>query len=172
MSWFKVDDHLCSHPLVFKVGDEALGYWMRLGCWLAQFPDSGDFIPNEIADMMLLSTGRRKRTKITRLVEAGMLEPIDGGYRMYTGLDICGSRLSGSSWDLDIHTGRRPRISQWLKAAVIDRDGLVCQLCFGPVELNDIHLDHIRPFSHGGPTSLANLQVTHSRCNMSKGARV
>lgn len=67
---------------------------------------------------------------------------------------------------------RRPAISTSMRAAVIARDGYVCQLCRGPVEPNDVHLDHIHPFSKGGRTTVNNLQVTHSRCNMSKGARV
>jgi len=66
---------------------------------------------------------------------------------------------------------RRPGISPGLRAAVIARDGLVCGICSGEVEAADVHLDHIKPFSKGGPTTFGNLRVTHSRCNMSKGAR-
>jgi len=65
----------------------------------------------------------------------------------------------------------RETISSVLRAAVIERDGYVCQLCGGDVEPDDVHLDHRRPVSHGGPTTLANLQVAHSRCNLRKGAR-
>lgn len=66
---------------------------------------------------------------------------------------------------------RRPAISPGLRASVIARDGLVCGICTGPVEPDDVHLDHIKPFSKGGPTTAGNLRVTHSRCNMSRGAR-
>jgi len=51
------------------------------------------------------------------------------------------------------------------------RDGYVCQLCTTAVEPTDVHLDHIKPYSKGGPTNLENLQVTHSLCNIHKGAR-
>ena len=67
---------------------------------------------------------------------------------------------------------KRPTVSPSLRAAVIARDGLVCQLCNGGVEPDDVHLDHIKPFSLGGPTTFANLQVAHSLCNIRKGARV
>ena len=67
---------------------------------------------------------------------------------------------------------RRPSITPRIRAAVIVRDGFICQLCGGPVDPADVHLDHIKPFSLGGPTTVDNLQVAHSRCNMSKGARV
>lgn len=66
---------------------------------------------------------------------------------------------------------RRPAISQAIRAAVLARDGLVCQLCGGDVELGDVHLDHVKPFSKGGPTTVQNLQVAHSTCNIRKGNR-
>ena len=67
---------------------------------------------------------------------------------------------------------RRPAIPPHMRAAVIARDGYVCQLCGGDVEPSDVHLDHVVPFSRGGPTTVKNLQVTHARCNLSKGARI
>jgi hypothetical protein len=67
--------------------------------------------------------------------------------------------------------GSRPPIPKHLRAAVIERDGYVCQLCGGNVEQTDVHIDHIRPWSKGGQHTLDNLQVTHSRCNILKGAR-
>jgi 5-methylcytosine-specific restriction endonuclease McrA len=35
----------------------------------------------------------------------------------------------------------------------------------------DVHIDHIVPYSLGGPDELYNLQVAHSSCNIRKGAR-
>lgn len=66
---------------------------------------------------------------------------------------------------------RRPSISPTLRALVIERDGYACGICAGPVEPDDVHLDHIKPFSKGGPTTFGNLRVTHSVCNMRKGAK-
>lgn len=75
-------------------------------------------------------------------------------------------------WARDIDpTRRRPNIPAWMRAVVIMRDGPVCQLCGGDVDLNDVHLDHIMPFSKGGKTVTSNLQVTHSVCNIRKGAK-
>lgn len=72
-------------------------------------------------------------------------------------------------------TGRDPRLKRektpaWMRRAVIDRDGLTCGICNGEVAANDVHIDHIRPIAHGGATTLTNLQVTHSKCNLDKGA--
>ena len=75
-------------------------------------------------------------------------------------------------WQRGIYPGStRERIPQSLRFAVITRDGFVCQLCGGEVEPTDVHIDHIHPYSKGGPTSLDNLQVAHSTCNMRKGAK-
>lgn len=62
-------------------------------------------------------------------------------------------------------------IAPALRAAVIARDGQVCRLCWLHVEVDDIHIDHVVPFSKGGRTVLENLQVAHSSCNLRKGDR-
>lgn len=59
-----------------------------------------------------------------------------------------------------------------LRSAVIARDGLVCGLCGAPVPYKDVHVDHVLPVSLGGAHELSNLQVTHSKCNLRKGARL
>lgn len=62
---------------------------------------------------------------------------------------------------------------------IIDRDGTDCALCFEPVDFSlkwpapfSKSLDHILPISRGGSHTLANCQIAHLRCNISKGARV
>lgn len=67
---------------------------------------------------------------------------------------------------------RQERITRAQRAEVIERDGLVCGLCGGVVERSDVHIDHRYPLSRGGLTTVDNLHVAHSRCNLSKGARV
>ena len=65
----------------------------------------------------------------------------------------------------------RTRLPESVRTAVINRDGLVCQLCGGDVLPGDVHIDHVVPWSRGGQHTLGNLQVAHSRCNIRKGAR-
>ena len=69
-------------------------------------------------------------------------------------------------------THRTPREpSARLKVQVLMRDGNKCRLC--GVECNDglhnIHFDHIIPWSKGGETTLDNLQILCSDCNLAKG---
>lgn len=67
---------------------------------------------------------------------------------------------------------RRPNTPQWMRAKVIERDGFRCGICSGEVASDDVHIDHVYPVSLGGETALDNLRVTHSLCNIKKGARV
>jgi 5-methylcytosine-specific restriction endonuclease McrA len=72
--------------------------------------------------------------------------------------------------------GRDPRIERMkiptaMRQAVISRDGLICGICHRAVDLGDVHIDHIVPFSRGGPTTMSNLRVAHSTCNVRRGNR-
>lgn len=69
-------------------------------------------------------------------------------------------------------TKKRYAIPASLRCEVIERDGGICQLCGGEVGDCDLHIDHIIPVVRGGQNELANLQVTHGSCNLSKGARM
>lgn len=67
---------------------------------------------------------------------------------------------------------KREPLPYGTREAVIARDGYVCGLCGGDVEPDDIHIDHVKPYSKGGDHRMSNLQVAHSLCNLRKGARV
>lgn len=63
----------------------------------------------------------------------------------------------------------RDYIPKSVRAAVYERDGWRCLHCGTGAELS---LDHIIPWSHGGPDTDENLQTLCRPCNSSKGARV
>jgi hypothetical protein len=63
----------------------------------------------------------------------------------------------------------RDHIPKALREAVYARDGYRCCLCGADEELS---LDHIYPWSLGGPDTEDNLRVLCRSCNSSKGARV
>lgn len=165
MAWFKVDDRLSAHPASARVGDGALGYWLRLGCWLAQFPKQGDFIPEPVAKHLLYGTPRRK---LHALVGAGMLVPCEGGYRMHDRLNMCGSGLMDRAWAVETPAESRRKIPADLRAAIYERDEYACLMCGST---DDLTLDHIYPWSKGGEDTLENLRTLCRSCNSSKGAR-
>lgn len=65
---------------------------------------------------------------------------------------------------------KRAAIPRHVRVRVIERDQGVCGICNEPVDPGDIHLDHIKPWSLGGPDTVDNLRVTHSLCNIKRGA--
>ena len=59
--------------------------------------------------------------------------------------------------------------SERLKVQVLMRDGNKCKLCGIMVTGDDIHFDHIKPWSKGGETVLENIQVLCEAHNLAKG---
>ena len=71
----------------------------------------------------------------------------------------------------------RFRVSDELRLAVYERDGFVCWLCGGPVDMSAdpssdmfASLDHVVPRSRGGSDDPSNLRCAHRLCNSLRGA--
>ncbi|HEV2452688.1 MAG TPA: HNH endonuclease signature motif containing protein [Verrucomicrobiae bacterium] len=47
----------------------------------------------------------------------------------------------------------------------------LCRICHKPISWEDLTIDHIKAWSRGGATTLANAQIAHHHCNSRKGAR-
>lgn len=56
----------------------------------------------------------------------------------------------------------------WFKRELIRRQGLQCNLCGLKQTRKQLVMDHITPWSKGGPTSLDNLQLLCSNCDILK----
>lgn len=59
--------------------------------------------------------------------------------------------------------------SERLKVQVLMRDGNKCRLCGITLTGDNIHFDHIKPWSKGGETVLENLQILCIKHNLAKG---
>jgi hypothetical protein len=64
-----------------------------------------------------------------------------------------------------VRTGERKRIPWPLRLAVLIRDGSTCRHCSAYVRSSGAELDHIHPWSAGGPDDSTNLRVLCHRCN-------
>lgn len=119
--------------------------------------------------MMLdeIGGGMRTRRPFNALERADLWVPVMTRKGKAGGWQFAGS---GELWR--IKPLREP-ISRIVRAAVIARDGRTCQLCGGEIPEGDVlHLDHKVPVARHGRSTLDNLQVTHAKCNLSKGARL
>jgi len=77
MAWFRVDDHLYSHPkwLALPKGSRAL--WVTAGSWCA-----GQLLDGYIPQTVLTMLGGN-RSEATHLVNAGLWTAEEDGYRFH-----------------------------------------------------------------------------------------
>jgi len=141
-------------PEVVGVGDRAIGLWVRLASYHARWPD--DDIHWSLPKMY-----SARKADMAKLLDAGWLVEAPDGYR----LGFSGSGL----WRISRSGPFRPQIARDVRAAVFARDGSACLFCDAT---DDLTLDHIIPWSHGGPDTVDNLRVLCRRCNSSRGNRV
>ena len=85
MTWSRIDDNFHSHPRTLMAGLEANGLFVRGLSYCADYLTDG-YVPLEWA---LAQGGRRP---IKRLVDAGLVEEIEGGLRVIGYLDRNPSR--------------------------------------------------------------------------------
>ena len=60
---------------------------------------------------------------------------------------------------------KRRIITEDLRTTIFERDNHRCVFCDSP---DDLQIDHKKPFSKGGTTSIENLQTLCRKCNMKK----
>ena len=82
--------------------------------------------------------------------------------------DVDGYLVRPEGWDSS-RPRHRPAIPTWVRREVYERDNYECQQC-GATE--PLVLDHVIPYSKGGPDTVPNLQVLCAPCNWAKGARL
>lgn len=151
MAIVKFSANLHSHPSARLAGNAAVGLWARLVCWTAANRGSNGIAPAELARSYGTSV------QVQRMVNAGLAKVVPGGYLLNRELFTI---VIGDS---------RPYISVAIRTAVYERDGHRCVKCKAT---EDLTLDHIYPWSLGGPDTVDNLRVLCRPCNSSKGAKV
>lgn len=71
--------------------------------------------------------------------------------------------------------GQRALMTTRLRELIKSRDNFTCQICnISGIETRNLllEIDHIKPISRGGMTSMENLQTLCWKCNRAKGARI
>lgn len=95
-------------------------------------------------------------------------------------------REQGPAWTEERRAAWHERRAQKVSATserftsleIFERDGWVCGICAGPVDPGRLYpdaespsLDHIQPLSQSGTHTRDNVQCSHLRCNVRKGAQ-
>lgn len=78
MAWFKVDDHLWSHPKFAALTDSAQALWLRAGSYSAEKLTDG-----VLDERIILTLLRGKPKVIEELISAGMWRRVDGGVEFH-----------------------------------------------------------------------------------------
>ena len=58
------------------------------------------------------------------------------------------------------------------RRAIYERDNRTCYICKTPLQLKDVHLDHLIPVAKNGSSEADNLAVSCGFCNRSRGTRI
>lgn len=135
-------------------GGQALGFWVLLGSYHVTYP--GYDIPTGARKML-----GGKPSDVRVLLKHGFLREYNSDWRM---------GYEGDLWTVIYsRDGYRQPIPGSVRAAVMERDEYTCVLCS---TTNDLTLDHITPWSHGGEDVVSNLRVLCRSCNSKRGNRV
>lgn len=143
-----------SDPRVLQAGNRAIGSWVQMLSWLALWPDETSIHP--ACRRMFRATP----LVVKKLVDAELLVESE------CGLEPLGQ---GELWKKYHPSTSRPKIPDRLRALVMERDEYRCQKCSATEKLS---LDHILPYSMGGPHTEENLRVLCRSCNSARGNRM
>lgn len=149
-------------PFVWNVGHRAFAAWMYSLLWLSR-NGRADIFPSTLTREF----GATAKNTAALLAE---------GMWFASGDDIAVPQRVVNAWGHEIHLWKfgpletsRPHIPEALRIAVYERDGFNCLHCSA---VENLTLDHVIPFSKGGPDTFENLQTLCRSCNSRKGARV
>lgn len=84
--------------------------------------------------------------------------------------EIRPSKKQPERWER-VKVGTRPEVLWPIRRAVAMRDHMVCRRCHSP-EFTHLGVDHIIPWSAGGPDITTNLRLLCQHCNQERSNRI
>lgn len=162
MAVLLISDRFYSAPEVAALTNREVGAWMRMAAYHARWQDYD--IPFGISRCLRIT-----KKDISALTEHGWLIEGQEERDLY---GKAGWRLGHADtglWKIPKPQPSRPAIPTAIRTAVYERDGNECLHCGAA---DDLTLDHIVPYSHGGPDTYENLRVLCRPCNSRRGNRI
>lgn len=151
----RLSRHLPDGMGAHRAGLAAMGVWALAASWSLN-GDKPGYVPTDVA----VTFGGREH--VAALWDAGLWIATEFGFLIGKG-----DHPYEALWELG-RDDERAAIPIDLRTRVFNRDGWKCVWCSSTSHLS---LDHIIPWSHGGPDTYENLRVLCRSCNSSKGAR-
>ena len=159
MPWVRFDDQFPMVRGMRRLSDATFRVHMSAICWSVRTGTRGRVGPDDLSQ---ITTLRHPRKHVATLVELGFWREVADGWEIRQDDGV------HQRWSIE-RTDYRKKIPAWLRELVFERDGHRCVAC-GSTE--DLSIDHIYPWSRGGPDDEANFQTLCRPCSSSKGARV
>jgi hypothetical protein len=140
-------------------------------------------LPAELA--LFVKTYERRRKSCSICKKKFYHSPDDEDWPAYNAVGLCGECVekvyaiyygSGSGDYLEFNPPRerarqRKPISRQMFTRVLAKSEYKCVFC-GLTSLEDLVVDHIKPFSRGGECSFENYQILCKKCNLKKRNRL
>lgn len=164
MGHILLSSSLYDHPAIRQTSDRGFVLWVRAICWMNQ-NGRDHMIDKKSMRALVRQLGTTQRA-VKSLLGVGLLIEVGDDYFVPSQV----GRSMVELYRFGPASTYRPTIPKAVRKLIIDRDGYFCGICSLAVHPDDIHLDHIKPISAGGATTPDNLRVTHSTCNIRKGA--
>lgn len=151
-----INPHFFGHPDVIDLESSAVYSWICLATAAVRDKRPDGFVGEHHIDSVPIRD-------LMSLMARGLLHDVDGS--VFLGH---GNHHPYPLWRMELRTEYRAKIPAWLREAVYERDGYACVECGAT---DDLSLDHIHPWSLGGPDTFENLRTLCRPCNSRKGAR-
>jgi hypothetical protein len=139
-----------------------------------EWPFSFFGAPEELPDILLPKL--LSLVKATYPVVDSLLEAIQSGERLSSREQLIDSREPSRARAANgARVANRGALSHSIsfkvRQEVLRTHGYFCSICGNAfLETDEIHIDHVVPFSRGGLTIPENLKPAHARCNLMKGS--
>lgn len=166
MSWFRVHDGFHSHPAVRAAllrEPSSLALWTLAGSWSAAHRTDGH-VPTGLPPLLVDDHATRATEALTR---HRLWRRAKGGWAMQPAVPAAAGCRPIQLWSIE-RDDYRKKIPHDVRDLVYERDERRCVECGST---HDLTLDHVHPWSRGGPDTVENLRVLCRPCNSSKGAR-
>jgi len=130
------------------------------------------------------AANREKRQQMSREYQLAHPKEVNESSRKWKEANSEKCRATAAKWRKE--NSERRRLAQSKRRAqkrnsfvedvhplvVLELDDGICGICNEDVDPFDFHVDHVIPLSLGGEHGYANVQVSHPKCNLSKGPRI